>query len=303
MMQHTIIELIDHIADGVVALTLKGVDGPLAPWEPGAHVDVVLPNWLTRQYSLCGDSEDRDRYRVAVRHDPLSRGGSEYINLFLQGGRRLEVSLPRNNFRLDPAPDYLFIAGGIGITPMLPMMHAAATSGATATLVYVGKSRATMPFADDLRDRYGDQVFTFETARQIRPYFVSIAAILGPRTLVYCCGPESMLADVENAFPAAQTHIERFQPAPKVFAPNTSFAVTCSRSQQTIEVSPDTSLLDALIYAGHPVGTGCREGVCGSCEVTVLDGDPEHRDDIGAPPGRMYACVSRARSPRLVLDL
>ena len=304
-MQHTVIEGIDLICADVTALTLRSLGGPLAQWEAGAHIDVVLPNWLTRQYSLCGDPGDDGNYRIAVRHDPLSRGGSEYINRFLHEGRPLDVSLPRNNFRLETAPGYLLIAGGIGITPMLPMMKAATASGATATLIYVGKSQSVMPFATDLQDRYGEgeQVVLFETARQARPDFAAIAANLDPQTSVYCCGPESMLTDVERAFPANRTHIERFRPAPKRLRPNTSFEAVCSRSQQTIEVPAHTSLLDALLYAGYPVGAGCREGVCGSCEVVVLDGQPDHRDDVGAPRGRMYTCVSRSLTPRLVLDL
>lgn len=302
-MQQTIIDRIDRVAEDVVSLVLRGTTAPLTPWEPGAHIDLALPNWLTRQYSLCGDPADRESYRVAVRHEPLSRGGSEYVHLFLSQGRTLEVSAPRNNFPLVPAPEYLFLAGGIGITPLRPMLRAAVEAGATATLVYTGRSAATMPFAAELGSSYGDRVRVVATEDQARPDFAALAAGLGPRTLVYCCGPASMLAAAETAFPAERLHVERFRPAVKTFAPDTAFEVVCARSGRTIQVPPDESLLDALTYAGHPVAAGCREGVCGSCELTVIDGEPEHRDDIGAPAGRMYACVSRARSPRLVVDL
>jgi ferredoxin-NADP reductase len=304
-MQRTAITQMERISDGVVCLTLKGVAGPLAGWDAGAHIDVELPNWLTRQYSLCGDLDDRDHYRIAVRHHALSRGGSEYINLFLHEGQYLDVSLPRNHFRLEPAPSYLFVAGGIGVTPMVSMMQAAAAAGVEATLLYVGKTRAAMPFATELRDRYGEgeQVILFETDHHRRPDFAAIADTLDSQTSVYCCGPESMVIDVERAFSAEATHVERFQPATKSFAPNTEFHVLCARSKRTIDVAADSSLLDALLQAGYRLGAGCREGVCGSCELGVLDGQPEHRDDIGAPEGRMYACVSRSLSPRLVLDL
>lgn len=305
LLQHIIVERIAHTVDGVASLTLRGGDGPLAPWDAGAHIDVELPNWLTRQYSLCGDLDDREHYRIAVRHDPLSRGGSEYVNLFLREGQRLSVSLPRNHFELQEASAYLFIAGGIGITPLLPMMQAATAAGAAATLLYVGKSLADMPFGAELRDRYGagEQAILFETNRHQRPDFAAIADVLDPHTLVYGCGPESMLADVERAFPAEKTRIERFRPAIKARGPNSRFQVLCARSRQTIDVAADTSLLDALLDAGYPIGAGCREGVCGSCEVRVLAGQPDHRDDIGAPHGCMYACVSRSSTPRLVLDL
>jgi ferredoxin-NADP reductase len=299
-MQQTVLDHIEPVADDVVALTLRGAAGPLAPWTPGAHIDLSLPNWLIRQYSLYGDPADRERYRVAVRHEPLSRGGSEYVHRFLRAGRALDVSLPRNNFPLVPAREYLFLAGGIGITPILPMLRAAADAGATATLVYAGRSAATMPFAAELRSR--PRVRVVATDEQGRPDLAALAAETSPHALVYCCGPASMIAAAEAVFPAGRLHVERFQPVVRTYPPNTAFDVVCARSGRTVQVAPDESLLDALTYAGHPVPSGCREGVCGSCELTVLDGEPEHRDDIGAPAGRMYACVSRARSPRLVVD-
>jgi len=296
-MQKTILDRVERVAGDVVSLVLRGDEGPLEPWEPGAHIDLALPNWLTRQYSLCGDPADRSAYRIAVRHDPLSRGGSEYVHLFLQPGRTLSVSSPRNHFPLRPAPEYLFLAGGIGITPMVPMLRAAVASGAAATLVYAGRSARTMPFAAELAATYGERVRLFDHGR---PDLAALAAEF-PAAEVYCCGPASMLAAAEAVFPRVFT--ERFQPTRRTFGPDTAFEVVCARSGQTIQVPPDESLLDALTHAGRPVPSACREGVCGSCEIAVVEGEPEHRDDIGAPEGRMYACVSRARSPRLVLDL
>lgn len=298
-MQKTVLDRVEPVAEGTVSLVLRGAEGPLAPWEPGAHVDVALPNWLTRQYSLCGDPADRGGYRVAVRYDRLSRGGSEYVHLFLRSGRTLDVSLPRNNFPLLPAPDHLFIAGGIGITPLMPMLAAA---GPSARLVYVGRSEATMPFAAELKAEYGDRVRLHTTAELGRPDFAALAAGLGPDALVYCCGPESMLAAAEAAFPEPRLHIERFRPVAKEFAPAEPFEAKCVRSGRTVPVAAEESLLDALNHAGFRIPSGCREGVCGSCEIGVVGGEPEHRDDIGAPPGRMYCCVSRASS-RLDLDL
>ncbi|MGB8944873.1 MAG: PDR/VanB family oxidoreductase [Streptomyces sp.] len=302
-MQQTVVEHIDRVAEDVAALTLRTTVGALAPWEPGAHIDLSLPNWLTRQYSLCGDPEDLDAYRIAVRYDPLSRGGSEYVHRFLRPGRALDVSLPRNHFPLVPAPRYLFLAGGIGITPLLPMLRSAVAAGLPATLLYVGPSLDGMPFAEELRRSYGDRVRIVETERQGRPDLDALAAVLEAGTLVYCCGPAAMLAAAEAAFPAGRLHAERFQPVARTFGPDTRFEAVCARSGSTVTVPADESLLDALAQAGHALPSGCREGVCGSCEVTVLSGEPDHRDDIGAPEARMYACVSRARSPRLILDL
>jgi ferredoxin-NADP reductase len=285
-MQRTILERVDPVADGVVSLVLRGAEGPLAPWTPGAHVDLALPNWLIRQYSLCGSPADRDRYRIAVRHD-----------------RTLEVSAPRNNFRLLPAPEYLFVAGGIGITPIVPMLTAAVEAGASATLVYIGRSAATMPFADDLRSAHGDRVRVHATETDDRPDFAGLAATLGPGALVYCCGPAAMLDAAAAAFPADRLHVEHFRPAVRQFGPDRPFEVLARRSGAVIEVGADESMLDALNHAGYRIPSGCREGVCGSCEIAVVDGTPEHRDDIGAPPGRMYCCVSRALSSRLTVDL
>ena len=301
-MQRTVLDRLEPVADGVVSLLLRGADGPLAPWEPGAHVDLALPNWLVRQYSLCGDPAERASYRIAVRHDPLSRGGLEYAHLFLREGRFLDVSAPRNHFPLRPAPEYLFLAGGIGITPLLPMLRAAIAAGAAATLVHVGRSVASMPFGAELA-AFGDRVRTVATERDGRPDLAALAAGLGPEALVYCCGPAAMLDAAGAVFPADRLHVERFRPTARESAPATAFEVDCARSGTTVPVPAGESLLDALTAAGHPVPSGCREGVCGSCELTVLGGDPEHRDDIGAPPGRLYPCVSRSRTPRLVLDL
>ncbi|MFB9835578.1 PDR/VanB family oxidoreductase [Actinoallomurus acaciae] len=302
-MQRTVLEQAEPIAEGVVSLILRGAEGPLAPWEPGAHVDLALPNWLIRQYSLCGSPADRDRYRVVVRHDRLSRGGSEYVHLFLRTGRTLDVSRPRNNFPLLPAPEYLFLAGGIGITPIVPMLAAAVAAGASATLVYVGRTVATMPFADELRTGYGDRVRVYATEENGRPDLAPLAAELSPRALVYCCGPASMLDAAEAVFSGQRLHLERFRPTVKEFAPDRPFEVHCVRSGQRVQVGAEESVLDALHHAGYPIPSGCREGVCGSCEIAVVDGEPEHRDDIGAPPGRMYCCVSRALSSRLSVDL
>ncbi|MFI0237730.1 PDR/VanB family oxidoreductase [Streptomyces sp. NPDC016845] len=301
--QTVVVDRIEPVAEAVVSLTLRGAPGALVPWEPGAHIDVRLPNWLTRQYSLCGDPADPDAYRVAVRHDRLSRGGSEYIHQFLRTGRPLEVSAPRNHFPLLPAPRYLFLAGGIGITPVLPMLRAVTAAGIPAELLYIGAFAAGMPFTDTLHAEYGDRVRIVATREQGRPDLKALAATLAEDTLVYLCGPAPLLAAAEETFRAGQLHVERFRPPEREFGPDTAFEVVCARSGATVEVPAGQTMLDALEHAGRPMNAGCREGVCGSCELTVLDGEPDHRDGIGASDGRMYPCVSRARSARLVVDL
>jgi ferredoxin-NADP reductase len=296
-MQATL-DRVDPVAENVVALTLRGT---LAPWEPGAHIDLSLPNWLNRQYSLCGDPADLAEYRVAVRYDRLSRGGSEYVHRYLKPARTLEISLPRNNFPLVEAPSYLFLAGGIGITAILPMVRHALARGADTRIIYTGHARASMPFTDEITALCGDAATIIDTAKQPRPDLTGLTTT--PDTVVYCCGPASMLEAAEAAFDPDVLHIEHFRPTRRTFRPNTAFTAHCARSGQSVQVPADRSLLDALTHAGRPVASGCREGVCGSCVVRVLAGEPEHRADIGAVPGEMYPCVSRSCSPELTLDL
>lgn len=305
--QHVRVEAITKLTPDVVEVLLRSESGSvLAPWDAGAHIDLTLPNWLVRQYSLCGDPADHQRYRIAVRREKLSRGGSEYIHDFLRIGAKLTISPPRNTFEApQPGNPMMFIAGGIGITPMLPMFLGARAAGERATLLYTGRSRSSMAFLDEL-DPHSDNLIVASDDREGRPDFSELAANLDYGTQVYACGPEPMLAAVENAFAAADgmsVQVERFRPRARVFPPNTEFDVMCARSNQTVTVGNHETMLDALTKAGVATVSGCREGVCGSCEIAVLSGEPEHRDDVGAPDGRMYPCVSRSRTELIVVDV
>jgi ferredoxin-NADP reductase len=299
-------------ADGVVALTLVPADGGLLPgWTPGAHVDLQLSENLTRQYSLCGDPADRGAWRIGVLREPDGRGGSAHVHDELVTGSTVAVSFPRNNFELLPAGRYLFVAGGIGITPLLPMIAAAEAAGADWTLLYGGRTRASMAFTKELA-RYGAKV-------RFRPQdeygLLELAEYLGevrPDTLIYACGPEPMLKAVASAsehWPSNALHVERFAPV-EVAAPvrSGSFDVVLARSGKTITVDPGRSILEALEIAGVHVLSSCREGTCGTCETDVLEGEPEHRDslltaDERAANDTMFICVSRCRGARLTLDL
>ncbi|WP_370962747.1 2Fe-2S iron-sulfur cluster-binding protein [Amycolatopsis sp. cg9] len=294
--------LVEHketVADDVVRLTVRAPDGePLPPWEPGAHVDLELPGGV-RQYSLCGRPEDTSAYQVAVLREPAGRGGSAYVHDELAPGHRVRVSAPRNHFPLVPAERYLFVAGGIGITPILPMLDRVTDW----QLVYGGRTRSSMAFTDDLA-RYGDRV-------TIRPQdedgLLGLAALpVGPGTAVYCCGPAPLLAAVE-ALGLENLHVERFTPEPDD-APRTAFEVELAGSGRVLAVPADRSILDVVGEAGVPVLSSCREGTCGTCETGVLGGTPDHRDAVLTAAERaesevMMLCVSRSRSPRLVLDL
>ncbi|MFB7630809.1 PDR/VanB family oxidoreductase [Streptomyces sp. NPDC056149] len=298
-------------AAGVVSVVLARPGGGVLPvWEPGAHVELVLPTGIVRQYSLCGAPDDPSCYRVAVRRDPASRGGSEYVHSFLRPGQPLRIRGPRNHFRFEPADSYLFVAGGIGITPILPMVRQAAASGARWRLAYGGRSAAAMAFRDELAP-HRDAVSLYPGDESGR---MPLDALLGqapPDTAVYACGPESLLDGVANGtaqLPQGTVHMERFRPRERKPARNSAVEVVCARSGRTVGVPAERSVLDALADAGLPVAGSCRQGVCGTCETRVLDGVPDHRDDILSEEerergDRMYLCVSRARTPRLVLDV
>jgi ferredoxin-NADP reductase len=299
-------------ADGVLTLDLAAPSGGrLRDWTPGSHIDLVLPNGLTRQYSLCGDRWDPTAYRVGVLLEPESRGGSTYVHDHLQVGDLVGVGGPRNNFPLVPSEQYLFVAGGIGITPILPMVAQAEMLGADWRLLYGGRRRGSMAFLAEL-EHYGDRVV-------VRPEdeygLLDLAGFLGgPRdgVRVYACGPGPLLAAVERAcadWPPHTLRTERFV-AEEAGAPvrTAPFEVELARSGTTVTVTPDITVLEALNQVGVEVLSSCRRGVCGTCETTVLEGRPDHRDALLDDDERqvndcMYICVSRSRDERLVLDL
>jgi ferredoxin-NADP reductase len=300
------------VADGVVALTLREAgDRPLPAWEPGAHVDLVLDGAPTRQYSLCGDAADHHAYRLGILRDPDGRGGSLFVHDRLAVGDAVRVRGPRNNFPLVASPRYLFIAGGIGITPLLPMIRVADAAGADWQLVYGGRQRASMAFLDEL-GQYGERV-------SVRPQdetgLLDLDTLLGtprPDTLVYCCGPEALLAAVEqrcSGWPRGALHVERFAPRPQTEPVRSeAFEVVLERSDLTLTVPPDRSILSVVEEAGVGILSSCAEGTCGTCETAVLGGVPDHRDSVLGDEERqandcMMICVSRSTTSRLVLDL
>lgn len=300
------------VAEGVLTLTLTDPDGQRLPdWTPGSHIDLMLPNGTTRQYSLCGDRWDAYSYRVGVLREPASRGGSEYVHSDLTEGDVVGIGGPRNNFHLVPAKKYTFIAGGIGITPILPMIQQADMLGADWTLIYGGRSRSSMAFLAELA-AYGDRV-------QIRPQdefgLLDLPAVLGEPDndlKVYCCGPGPLIRAVElicENWPAGALRVERFaaktQGAPARSQP---FVVDLARSGTSVTVTPDISVLDAVRGVGVTVLSSCRQGTCGTCETGVIEGVPDHRDSLLDDTERdaaacMFICVSRSCSDRLVLDL
>ncbi|MGW2642264.1 PDR/VanB family oxidoreductase [Streptomyces sp. NPDC001348] len=299
-------------ADGVVSLTLRRPDGgPLPSWAPGAHIDLLLDNGLVRQYSLCGSPAAEDAWQIAVLREAQGRGGSAYVHEHLREGTGVRVRGPRNNFPLRPAARHLFVAGGVGITPLLPMVEAAHAAGADWRLLYGGRTRTSMAFLDRLTG-YGERVL-------VRPQdefgLLDLTAFLGAPeegTLVHACGPEPLLRAVQERcadWPPGTLGVERFAPAePAGDRAAEAFEVVLARAGLTLTVPPGRSVLQVVTEAGVPVDFSCQEGTCGTCETDVLDGTPDHRDSLLSEDERaagdtMLICVSRSCGPRLVLDL
>ncbi|MGW3199921.1 PDR/VanB family oxidoreductase [Streptomyces sp. NPDC001118] len=282
------------VADGVVQLRLEGRDLPR--WEPGAHLDLVLPSGLVRQYSLCGDPEDTSSYTVATRLVEDGRGGSREVHEQVTEGMELEVRGPRNRFPLVEAESYVFVAGGIGITPLLPMLRAL-PENAGWRLLYAGRERASMPFLEEVEKLGRDQVTVVEG----RPDLDALEVSEG--TAVYACGPEGLMAAVAARFP--EVRLERF--APRVSSDgNTEFEVELRRSGRTLTVPADSTVLAAVRRALPGTAYSCEQGFCGTCQQRVLEGEIDHRDELLTDEERadsMLICVSRARGDRLVLDM
>ncbi|WP_413811029.1 PDR/VanB family oxidoreductase [Streptomyces sp. OE57] len=295
-------------------LELRSPNGAELPaWSAGAHIDLLLDDGLVRQYSLCGDPADRDRWQVAVLREPESRGGSAHVHDRLGAGDPIKARGPRNHFKLEPAAAYVFVAGGIGITPILPMLATADAAGADWRLYYGGRTRGSMAFVDNLVERHGDRVVV---CPQDETGLLDLDRIVTGRpagALLYSCGPAPLLDTLETAcasLPAGTLRTERFtalEADPD--AVSEGFEVELAGSGQVLRVPADKSILDVMEDASIEILSSCREGTCGTCETGVLSGAIDHRDvlltsDERAANDVMFVCVSRAAPgcSRLVLD-
>lgn len=321
--QYLLVTGVNLEAEGVVSVTLEASDGdPVAEWSPGAHLELVLPSGLVRQYSLCSDPTEKSSYTVAVLREENGRGGSREIHDVGLVGRTLRVNGPRNRFELVDAPSYLFIAGGIGITPILPMIREVAAKGRTWALLYGGRTKSSMAFVPELEalaaGPNGSVAFVPEDVHGLLDLAGALSGI-GADTEVYCCGPAGLLSAVEREAAdlgmADRLHIERFgvdskalEEAKAAAEPDVAFEVELRASGQTVAVGPDDSILETVRSVVPGVPSSCEEGFCGTCETRVIEGDVDHRDQIltddeKAANTTMFICVSRSRSPKLVLDL
>ncbi|MFG2579522.1 PDR/VanB family oxidoreductase [Streptomyces malaysiensis] len=301
-------------AADVRLLELRSPDGAELPaWSAGAHIDLLLDNGLVRQYSLCGDPADRGRWQVAVLREPESRGGSAHVHDKLAAGDPIRARGPRNHFELEPATAYVFVAGGIGITPILPMLAAADAAGADWRLHYGGRTRGSMAFVDDLVARHGDRVVICPQDETGLLDLNRIVTTRPPGALLYACGPAPLLDALETAcapLPTGTLRTERFTALDAdPDAVSAGFEIELADSGQVLQVPPDKSILEVLEEADIEILSSCREGTCGTCETGVQSGTIDHRDALLTNEERaandvMFICVSRAAPdcPRLVLD-
>jgi len=291
--------------------------GALPPFTPGSHIDVEVAPGIVRQYSLCNDPRETDRYLIAVKREPASRGGSAGMHERVRAGDRLTIGEPRNNFALAAdASHHLLIAGGIGITPLLAMAQHLLATGASFQLVYFSRSIAHTAFRDVLSaPEYRGRV-TFHYAlepEQVRAYLRKLLWEHSPGAHLYLCGPRPFMDLVETTaaptWAPSSVHLEYFAADPAALAgPSEGFIVKLARHGGEFNVPEGRTIIEVLAENGIDVDTSCEQGVCGTCITGVLEGEPDHRDvfltDEEKRAGdRMTICVSRAKSARLVLDL
>jgi ferredoxin-NADP reductase len=299
----------------VIALTLVApARSPLPRWHPGAHIDVRLPSGRVRQYSLCGDPAVADAYRIAVRRIPAGGGGSLEVHDEVAVGTTLTTSGPRNAFPLavpgygSPTKRFRFIAGGIGITPILPMLAQAQRLDVEWSMVYAGRSRDSLPFLDEL-SRFGDRIEIRTDDESGVPTAAELLGDCPDGTTVYACGPAPALTAIRAGLAGrddVELHFERFAAAPVV--DGHAFTVSIGSSGASLRVGAEQTLLTALNDSGVRAPYSCQQGFCGTCSTRVLSGPVEHRDTLLTGPereaGMMLICISRAvGDTELVLDL
>ena len=305
-------------ATDICTFELVEVDGAALPsFSAGSHVDVHLPDGLTRQYSLCNDPSETHRYLIAVLRDPASRGGSKALHAQVQEGQVLQISAPKNHFGLaHDARRSLLLAGGIGVTPILCMAERLAMTGADFAMHYCTRSRERAAFLQRITaSRYAPQVqFHFDNG--VADQKLDLAALLtDPQAGVhlYVCGPKGFMDAVlatarTQGWPESQLHYEFFGAEVAKSDHDAGFEIQLASSGRVIRVAKDQTVTQALSAAGVEVQTACEQGVCGTCLTRVLSGVPDHKDQYLTPEeqaanDQFTPCCSRAKTARLVLDL
>ena len=306
----------------IISVELRRKDGGALPaFTAGAHIDLQLPNGMVRSYSLLNDPKETHRYVLGILKDKASRGGSRCVHEQLRVGNEITISEPRNHFELDEgAPYSVLIAGGIGITPLLAMARRLSALGRPFEVLLLARARPNAAFVDDMQALGGTVSLRFDVEQGGPPDLKTLLANATSKAgdaaqawHFYACGPAVMLdafekSCVELGLPNA--HLERFAAVEQAASDQArgDYTVVLNKSGKTVNVRNGFSLLQALKDANVAVSTSCEEGICGSCEVKVLEGEPDHRDSVLSASERkankaMMVCVSGCKSERLVLDL
>lgn len=310
-----LVHTLRHEAEGIMSVELRPHgDCVFTSFEAGSHIDLHLPNGLVRSYSLLNSPADRGRYVVGILRDRGSRGGSRWVHEQLRVGTTLQISRPRNNFALDTEASHsVLVAGGIGITPIYCMFRQLLALGKSAELIYCARSRKEAALVEELSGLDAKVVLHFNDEKDTTPDLRHYLSGQPDDTHFYCCGPTPMLDAFESTceslgYPHA--HIERFAAAelPPSDDAQVSYSVELKKSGKTLAVEPGLNLLDVLLEAGCSIDYSCREGVCGSCETKVLEGEIDHRDGVLSKAERaanesMMVCVSGCKGRHLVLDI
>ncbi|MEU1957237.1 PDR/VanB family oxidoreductase [Nocardia rhamnosiphila] len=301
-------------ASDVVSLVLEAPGRKNLPaWEPGAHIDVCVGDGTFRQYSLCGERGELSSYQIAVLLDRHGRGGSQFVHDRLEPGSVILVRGPRNQFALTEAERYNFVAGGVGITPILPMAEQLSDEGKEFSLFYGGRTLSSMAFLERVESLKGDVHVFPQDEHGLLPLDEIVRGV-GEGTVMYSCGP-AVLLDRLKTYPSlsGRLRIERFEasatgPSSTVDkSADSSFEVFFERSDKHIVVPPDQTVLTAGRAAGIDLPYDCTEGFCGACQVRVLSGEIDHRDEVLTPEEKarneiMLVCCSRSQNGRIVLD-
>ncbi len=299
-------------ADGIRGFELRRPDGgDLPEFEPGAHIGVHTPNGELRKYSLCNDPAERDRYEIAVLREAAGHGGSISMVDDVRDGAEIEIAPPQNDFPLVASPaGYTFIAGGIGITPIMSMIrHLKGGPGTKFKLFYCARTAAGTAFRDQLSaPGFRSQVVFHHDDGDPSRNLDLWPALEQPKGHLYCCGPRGLMQavrDMTGHWSPSAVHFEAFTESRETRPDDRAFKVRLDRSNATVEVPVGRTILEALRAAGHEAASSCESGTCGTCRTRLLAGTPDHRDLVLADHERadnIMICVSRALSEELVLD-
>ena len=299
------------LTERIAEFTLEPVEGGALPgFAPGAHVTVETPSGAMRRYSLVSNGAAPDAYVIALKREEGSRGGSASMHEKAAVGSELSISPPENSFELGEAPEYLLIAGGIGVTPILAMARELDARGKRFRIVYCTRGPAETPYLDEMVAAFGDRLTIHHDDGDPEKLYDFWEHFEEPRKMhVYCCGPKPLMeevAAVSGHWPEGRVRFEDFKPVEVVRPDDRPFEVELRRSGRTVAVPAHRSILEALRDAGLPTVSSCESGTCGTCRTRLIEGDVDHRDMVLMDDERsdsIMICVSRAKSGSLVLDL